>query len=115
MAAGGAVEKGADIFGGQSGPDPSARQSARNRIDRKHVDFLLVRVGDFAPLAGVELDDRSHEEEERQQRDVFVDEVFAGACRCSMCLCKRPTILRTSGPNWHRSWPSQGTPEDRLV
>jgi hypothetical protein len=69
----------ADIFGVQSGLDPSTRQSARNRIDRKHVDFLLVRIDDLAPLAGIELDDRSHEEEERQQRDAFVDEVFAGA------------------------------------
>ena len=68
-----------DIFGVQSGLDPSARQSARNRIDRKHVDFLLVRTDDLAPLAGIELDDRSHEEEGRQERDAFVDEVFAGA------------------------------------
>ena len=69
----------ADIFGVQRGLDPSARQSARNRIDRKHVDFLLVRTDDLAPLAGIELDDRSHEEEERQERDALVDEVFAGA------------------------------------
>jgi hypothetical protein len=69
----------ADVFGVQTGLDPSARQAARNRIDRKHVDFLLVRTDDLAPLGGIELDDRSHEEEERQQRDAFVDEVFAGA------------------------------------
>ena len=69
----------ADIFGMQRGLDPSARQSAHNRIDRKHVDFLLVRTDDLAPLAGIELDDRSHEEEERRERDAFVDEVFAGA------------------------------------
>jgi hypothetical protein len=69
----------ADIFGVQSGLDPSTRQAARNRIDRKHVDFLLVRIDDLAPLAGIELDDRSHEEDERQQRDAFVDEVFSGA------------------------------------
>src|SRR5664279_3526495 len=68
-----------DIFGVQSGLDASSRQSARNRIDRKHVDFLLVRIDDLAPLAGIELDDKSHEEEERQQRDAFVDEVFSGA------------------------------------
>lgn len=69
----------ADIFGVQSGLDASTRQAARNRIDRKHVDFLLVRIDDLAPLAGIELDDKSHEEEERQQRDAFVDEVFSGA------------------------------------
>jgi len=48
-------------------------------INRKHVDFLLVRSNDLAPVAGIELDDSSHEEEDRQQRDVFVDEAFASA------------------------------------
>jgi hypothetical protein len=66
-----------DIFGVVSGLERGARQAARNRINRKHVDFLLVRASDFAPLAGIELDDRSHEAEDRQQRDAFVDEVFA--------------------------------------
>jgi Protein of unknown function (DUF2726) len=69
----------ADIFGVQSGLDASARQAARNRIDRKHVDFLLVRADDLAPLAGIELDDKSHEEEDRQARDALVDEVFKSA------------------------------------
>ena len=65
-----------DIFGVVSGLERGARQTARNRINRKHVDFLLVRLSDLAPLAGIELDDSSHEQEERQQRDAFVDEVF---------------------------------------
>ena len=65
-----------DIFGVVSGLERGARQAARNRINRKHVDFLLVRVSDLAPVAGIELDDSSHEQEERQQRDAFVDEVF---------------------------------------
>ena len=38
-----------------------------------------MRTDDLAPLAGIELDDRSHEEEERQERDALVDDVFAGA------------------------------------
>jgi very-short-patch-repair endonuclease len=68
-----------DIMGVKSGFNRSERQAARNRINRKHVDFLLVRASDLAPLAGVELDDSSHEEEDRQQRDAFVDSVFASA------------------------------------
>jgi hypothetical protein len=68
-----------DIVGVKSGLDRSERQAARNRINRKHVDFLLVRTDDLSPVAGLELDDSSHEEEDRQQRDAFVDAVFASA------------------------------------
>jgi very-short-patch-repair endonuclease len=69
----------ADIVGVKSGAERGERQGAFNRISRKHVDFLLVRADDLAPLAGIELDDKSHEEEERQARDALVDEVFASA------------------------------------
>ena len=68
-----------DILGVKSGLERGERQAARNRINRKHVDFLLVRSTDLAPLAGIELDDSSHEEEDRQQRDAFVDSAFASA------------------------------------
>lgn len=68
-----------DILGVKAGLEPGERQAARNRINRKHVDFLLVRVSDLAPLAGIELDDSSHEAEDRQQRDRFVDSAFASA------------------------------------
>ena len=68
-----------DIFGVVSGLTRGERQAARNRINRKHVDFLVVRTTDLTPVAGVELDDSSHDEEDRQLRDAFVDEVFASA------------------------------------
>jgi hypothetical protein len=42
-----------DIFGVKSGLDLSERQAARNKVSRKHVDFLLVRDDDFAPVAGI--------------------------------------------------------------
>ena len=69
----------ADVFGVVSGLERGERQGALNRITRKHVDFLLVSTSDLAPLAGIELDDSSHEEEDRHQRDAFVDEVFKSA------------------------------------
>ncbi len=68
-----------DILGVKAGLERGERQAARNRINRKHVDFLFVRSSDLAPLAGVELDDSSHDEEDRQQRDEFVDSAFASA------------------------------------
>jgi hypothetical protein len=39
------------------------------------------------PLAGIELDDRSHNEDDRQQRDAFVDELYRS---CSLPLLHVP-------------------------
>ena len=58
---------------------PNENQAYRNRIDRKHVDFLLCDPATMQPRAGVELDDASHQRRDRRARDVFVDEVFAAA------------------------------------
>lgn len=68
-----------DVFGVAKGLDRSSRQSAKNKISLKHVDFLLLRKGDGKPLLGIELDDSSHQEEGRKARDIFVDTVFAAA------------------------------------
>jgi len=58
---------------------PNENQSYRNKIDRKHVDFLLCDPTTMQPLAGVELDDSSHARQDRQDRDKFVDQVFQTA------------------------------------
>jgi hypothetical protein len=50
-----------------------------NRIAAKRIDFLLCDSGTMRPLAGVELDDGSHRQEARQERDAFVAEVFEAA------------------------------------
>jgi hypothetical protein len=47
-----------------------------NRITGKHVDFLLCDLQTMKPLMGIELDDASHSQPERKERDVFVDKVF---------------------------------------
>jgi len=67
----------ADVFGVKKGLERGDRQRALNKITSKHVDFLLVQSGDCRPLLGIELDDSSHEEEDRAERDTFVDTVFA--------------------------------------
>lgn len=55
---------------------PNENQSYRNKIDRKHVDFLLCDLVTLKPRCAVELDDSSHARRDRQNRDEFVDQVF---------------------------------------
>ena len=50
-----------------------------NRIHMKHVDFLICASDDMRPVLGIELDDKSHARKDRQERDTFVDSVFATA------------------------------------
>lgn len=59
--------------------DPSRYRIYTNKIDRKHVDFLLCDPATLRPLLGIELDDKSHRRPDRQQRDAFVDQVFGAA------------------------------------
>lgn len=54
-------------------------RSYRNKIDRKHVDFLLCDPETLVPRLAIELDDGSHLGERRVERDAFVNEVFAAA------------------------------------
>jgi very-short-patch-repair endonuclease len=55
---------------------PHRNQAARNRIDRKHVDFVICEARTMQPLLAIELDDASHERADRIARDQFVDRVF---------------------------------------
>jgi hypothetical protein len=50
-----------------------------NFIAAKHVDFLLCRADNMKPLLGIELDDASHAQARREERDQFVEQVFADA------------------------------------
>ncbi len=55
------------------------RYIAWQRINRKHVDYVLCKPNSLEPIAAIELDDHSHQRPDRQERDVFVDEVLRGA------------------------------------
>lgn len=59
--------------------DQSKYRTYTNKIDRKHVDFLLCDAQTMRPLVGIELDDKSHQRADRRARDAFVDQVFAAA------------------------------------
>jgi len=62
-----------------SNPMMPASRIYTNKIDRKHVDFLLCNPKAVRPFLGIELDDKSHQRNDRQERDQFVDQVFAAA------------------------------------
>ena len=50
-------------------------QTAFNRVNRKHIDFVICDSTMHVKLC-LELDDSSHDRTDRQQRDVFVDSVL---------------------------------------
>ena len=53
-------------------------QTAFNRINQKHIDFLVCDPNTFQPRFAIELDDSSHRQTNRIERDKFVDQVFTG-------------------------------------
>ncbi len=67
-----------DLFFAKTG-DYGKNRSYTNRIDRKHVDFLLCNPITLKPILGIELDDKSHQRADRQERDDFVNRVFEAA------------------------------------
>lgn len=47
-----------------------------NRISAKHIDFLICDSESFVPKLAIELDDSTHKYKSRQERDIFVDNVY---------------------------------------
>ncbi len=58
---------------------PNENMTYFSRIAQKHLDFLVCDSATMKPLLGIELDDSSHKQENRQERDDFVDRVFEAA------------------------------------
>lgn len=54
-------------------------QSHFNRIQSKHIDFVLCDHNAVRPLVAIELDDSSHDRADRQERDGFIDSALAAA------------------------------------
>lgn len=50
-----------------------------NKIDRKQVDFVLCDPETLKPVFAIELDDTSHKQQDRMERDKFVENVFEEA------------------------------------
>src|SRR5207245_3737724 len=60
-------------------PGEREPQAHLNRIIAKHVDFVLCDRESIAPVLAIELDDSSHSERNRPERDKFLDDAFSGA------------------------------------
>ena len=58
---------------GITGPD---RQRAFNKIQSKHLDFVACNPDDLSIEFAVELDDKSHNQQDRQDRDAFLDKAM---------------------------------------
>ena len=54
-------------------------KGALSHIDRKSVDFLLCNKQTLTPLLVIELDDRTHEQEDRKLRDTEVERILKEA------------------------------------
>jgi hypothetical protein len=57
----------------------AGRQGLVNRVMSKHVDFVLCDRQNIRPLLAIELDDASHQREDRRARDALVDQILRGA------------------------------------
>lgn len=55
------------------------RQSYFNKIQSKHIDFLLCTADTLSPVIAIELDDNSHFRKDRIKRDAFVDKALKAA------------------------------------
>jgi hypothetical protein len=68
-----------DIVKPGKGLSKSKWATASNMLNKKHLDFVVCTASDLSVVGVVELDDRSHERQDRANRDVFVDGALAGA------------------------------------
>ena len=69
----------ADLVEIKKGGDRKRWRSAFNKIDSKHVDFVLSNPSDSTIYAVVELDDKSHQKASRKKSDEFKNSTF-GSC-----------------------------------
>ncbi len=66
-----------DLLAPQNGQTNGQRTTALNKINYKHVDFVLCKPDDLSVVCAIELNDKSHQQKSRQERDEFL----RSACR----------------------------------
>lgn len=60
-------------------PQSPSAQTWQNKIQAKHLDFVLCDPDTLEAKLAIELDDASHEKPDRKVRDAFVDEALGAA------------------------------------
>lgn len=55
--------------------DYKEKQKYFNKIKNKHIDFVLCNPSNLAVIALVELDDKSHDNKDRAERDEFINKL----------------------------------------
>ncbi len=65
----------ADVLAPGEKHDKSDWRKAFNRISAKHFDFILCDLDTHEFLCAIELNDRSHGQSERQDRDQFLQQI----------------------------------------
>jgi len=68
-----------DVIDVQKGLSKSVWQTAFNKINRKHLDFVIVKRDDLSITCAIELDDKSHNSKERVKRDDFLNGALESA------------------------------------
>lgn len=68
-----------DVIQPKKGLEKSSYYAARNMIDRKHLDYVICGKTDFVPVGAIELDDKSHQRQDRKERDDLVDRALDDA------------------------------------
>lgn len=59
--------------------EPADRKYHNNQIQCKHFDFILCEKGSYRPVLAIELDDSSHDQPGRSERDEFKNRLSAQA------------------------------------
>jgi len=69
----------ADVLTPLPTKDRGLWQRAFNSISSKHFDFVLCKSDDLSIICAIELNDKSHNETERQEGDEFIRSACSGA------------------------------------
>lgn len=68
-----------DFIGVKRGLQGNEVFSFISKIKQKHIDFLICNPDNLYPLAGIELDDSTHQSIKAKEKDEFKNEVFKSA------------------------------------